>query len=246
MSSVRLQKYLAECGIASRRRAEVLIARGQVAVNGVVVTEPGCKITPGVDRVDVKGRRAREQEKGVILLNKPRHVVCTKDDPQGRPTVMEYLTSRYQSYFPVGRLDFDSEGLVILTNDGELADALLHPRYGVERRYEVEVRGSVSGRDCTRIERGIRLDDGIVAAKVQVHGTYDGVTSLELVLTSGRNRVIRRMMEKLGFRVETLRRTAHGPFRLGNMAPGAIQRLSERQYRTVRDKLERLRDRGAL
>lgn len=234
---MRLQKYLAHCGVTSRRKAENLIVRGHVKVNGTVVSELGVIVDPQRDMVEVRGRTLKQEIKGIILLNKPRHVVCTRDDPQGRPTVMDYLSSRYKSYYPVGRLDFESEGLVIMTNDGELADMLLHPRYGFERTYEIDVAGSVSGRDCARIERGVRLEDGVVSAKAQIFGTRDGITSMSLRIGVGRNRVIRRMMLQLGFPVQSLKRVSHGPFGLGRLKPGEIRQFAETEFQRMRAKI---------
>lgn len=235
---VRLQKYLSECGVASRRKAEALISRGRVQVNGSVVTELGTKIQPGVDEVRVKGKLVLPVEKGIILFHKPPHVITTMDDPEGRPTVADYLSNRYLSYFPVGRLDFDSTGLVIMTNDGELAQTLLHPKFQVERTYDVLVEGSVSYEISQKFERGIKLDDGVVrgdARVLDIAGLPDvKSTWVRVTITIGRNRVVRRTFDKLGHPVIKLHRIKHGPFRLGSIREGGIEKLTERQYREIR------------
>jgi len=231
---IRLQKYLSECGVASRRAAEELIEQGKVLVNGIVVTKLGTKIDPDHDRVQVGKQMIVPPQKGIILLNKPRGVVTTLDDPEGRRSITDFLTKRYRSYYPVGRLDYDSSGLVVLTNDGELADRLLHPRFGVERVYQVRVSGRVSESTMERIEQGVRLQDGVARARVRfLEGDAD-TTWLELTLTEGRNRIIRRMMESVSHPVMKLRRIAHGPFKLGKLQPGQIRKLTEREYEDIR------------
>lgn len=242
---VRLQKYLSECGVASRRKAEALIERGRVQVNGAVVTELGTKITPGIDEVKVKGKLVSPVEKGIILFNKPEHVITSMDDPEGRPTVADYLSNKYLSYFPVGRLDFDSTGLVIMTNDGELAQTLLHPKFQVERTYDVLVKGSVSYEISQRFERGIQLEDGVVRGDAKVLDAPGDPeilsTWVRVTITIGRNRVVRRTFDKLGHPVMKLHRIKHGPFRLGSIRPGGMERFTEKQYRDVRAKLLGLR-----
>ncbi|RIL09028.1 MAG: hypothetical protein DCC75_07505 [Proteobacteria bacterium] len=159
---LRLQKFMAQCGVASRRKCEELIAGGKVAVNGKVQTKLGTSIDPRRDRVSVSGKPVRPVERGVLLLHKPIKVVSTMHDPEGRPTVAHYLSKHYRSYFPVGRLDFDSSGLVVMTNDGDLAERMLHPRYGSERVYIVEAQGSVPRRILETLSQGVKLEDGVV------------------------------------------------------------------------------------
>lgn len=242
---VRLQKYLSECGVASRRKAEALITRGRVQVNNSVVTELGTKITPGIDEVRVKGKLVLPVEKGILLFHKPEHVITSMDDPEGRPTVADYLSNKYLSYFPVGRLDFDSTGLVIMTNDGELAQVLLHPKFQVERTYDVLVEGSVSYEISQKFERGIHLDDGMVRGDAQVLDVPSDPevqsTWVRVTITIGRNRVVRRTFDKLGHPVIKLHRIKHGPFRLGAIKPGKMEKFTERQYREMRAKLLGLR-----
>ena len=240
---IRLQKFLADCGVASRRKAEVLIEKGEVKVNGKVVTELGTKVDPKKDQVTVKNKPVRPSHHGVLLLNKPRGVICTLSDPQGRRTVSYYLSKNYESYFPVGRLDRDSIGLLILTNDGELAQRLLHPKYEFPRVYRVLVQGEVPEHVLTAIETGVRLDDGIAKAKVEYLGIDEEGTRLEITIKEGRNRIVRRMMEKLRHPVISLKRISHGPFHLGKLKLGEVRKLTEKEYEQIRDRVMKQRER---
>lgn len=242
MAEVRLQKYIAEAGIASRRKAEELIIAGKVRVNGQVVKVLGSKVDPDIDFVKVGNKLIRPQEKGLIIFNKPRGVVTTKSDPEGRPTVMDYMTKAYKSYYPVGRLDWDTSGLIIMTNDGELAEHMMHPRYGHVRLYHAKVEGVPSDGDLNRITRGIRLDDGMIQAEVKVL-KYDEKTAwLELAITEGRNHVVKRMMERVGHQVLKLKRVAHGPFKLGKLEQGEFRKLTTKEYLTIRRRVFQDRD----
>lgn len=227
---VRLQKFIAECGVCSRRAAEVLITAGKVRVNGKVITELGTKVDPDHDQVYVRNKIVRPAPKGIVLFHKPKHVVSTLEDPQGRPSIKDYLTKHYKSYFPVGRLDFESTGLVILTNDGELADRLLHPRYGLERIYEARVAGTVAPRTLAKLSRGILLEDGMARAEAEIINTSDDSTWLKIRVHEGRNRLIRRIMEKVHHPVSKLKRVSHGPFNLHKLKPGEMRKLTEREY----------------
>lgn len=209
----------------------------KVKVNGRIVAELGTKIDPAVDRVQVKERFVSLVERGVLLLNKPRGVVSTLSDPEGRPTIGDFLTKHFRSYFPVGRLDWESTGLVVLTNDGELAERLMHPRYGFERVYHVKVSGRVDDKTVRRLERGINLEDGPVAARVSVLETLEDATWLEVMVTVGRNRIVRRMMEAVHHPVQKLQRVSHGPFRIGKLKPGEMRRLTQREYEFARTKV---------
>jgi 23S rRNA pseudouridine2605 synthase len=217
---VRLAKYLAHCGVASRRRAEELIASGRVTVAGDVVTDPA----RDVDRrsgVAVDGETVRPEPREVWLLNKPLDVVSTAREPGARRAVTELVPSSRRLY-PVGRLDADSTGLILLTNDGELANRLTHPRYGVERTYRATLRRPPSERDLDRLRRGVRLDDGrTLAAKVR----RAGKRGIEITIREGRNRQIRRMAEAVGNEVVSLRRVGFGSLRLGRLPEGEARRL---------------------
>ncbi len=237
MYEVRLQKFLAECGVGSRRKMEQFIREGRVRVNGQVVTELGRKINPESDKVEVNRRPVRAAPKGIMLLNKPRGVVSTLNDPEGRPTVAEFLTKHYTSYFPVGRLDYDSTGLMILTNDGEMAERLMHPRFGFERVYEARVEGSVAQSTLDKLRAGVRLSDGIVEADGAVLRSDDNSTWVQVTIKEGRNRVVRRVFEKLGHPVMKLKRTTYGPFKIGRLQVGQVRALTLKEYLQVRRKV---------
>lgn len=237
MTQVRLQKFLAECGAGSRRKMEQFMREGRVRVNGQVVTELGRKIDPAVDRVEVNRRPVHAAPKGVMLLNKPRGVVSTLSDPEGRRTVSEFLTKHYASYFPVGRLDWDSTGLMILTNDGEMAERLMHPRFGFERVYEARVEGSVAEAALGKLRAGVRLSDGVVNAEAEIIRSEGNSTWVMVSIREGRNRVVRRVFEKLGHPVMKLKRTVYGPFKLGRLQVGQVRALTLKEYQQVRRKV---------
>ena len=227
----RLQKILSRAGIASRRKAEELIQAGKVRVNGQVVTRMGTTANPRTDRITVDGRQLPPPTEPVyILLNKPVGVVTTLSDPEGRPTVRELLSDVRGRVFPVGRLDFHSSGLLLLTNDGELALRLTHPRYGVRKTYRVKVKGTPTADTVAQLARGVRLDEGVTApAEVRVERTGEGKTWLELIIREGHNREVRRMCEAVGHPVEKLTRVHLGPLSLGKLAPGQHRHLTDRE-----------------
>ncbi len=232
---VRLQKLLSQAGVASRRRAERYIESGRVRVNGRVVTELGTKVDPDVDVVEVDGRPVRPAPTVWIALHKPVGVVSTRRDPQGRPTLYGLLPPELSGLFHVGRLDADSEGLILLTNDGETAHRLTHPRYGVDRVYEVEVEGPLDSGVLARLRGGVRLEDGVArpeAARV-LEGASGRQCRLELVLREGRKREVRRMLAALGHPVLRLVRRRYGPVELGRLASGGWRRLGEREVRAL-------------
>jgi 23S rRNA pseudouridine2605 synthase len=237
MAEVRLQKFLAECGVGSRRKMERFIIEGRVQINGKVCTELGRKIDPDVDKIEVNRRPVHAAPKGIMLLNKPRGVVSTLSDPEGRRTVADFLTKHYQSYFPVGRLDWDSTGLMILTNDGEIAERLMHPRFGFERVYQARVEGSVEDGVLQKIQKGVRLSDGFVQASATVIKNDENTTWLEVRIREGRNRVIRRLFDKLGHSVMKLKRTVYGPFKIGNLQVGQVRVLTMKEYEQARRKV---------
>ncbi len=237
MTQVRLQKFLAECGTGSRRKMEQFIKEGRVRVNGQVVTELGRKIDPSVDQIEVNRRPVRAAPKGVVLLNKPRGVVSTLSDPEGRRTVSEFLTKHYASYFPVGRLDWDSTGLMILTNDGEMAERLMHPRFEFERTYEARVEGSVSESVLDKLRNGLRLSDGVVQAEAEIMSSDPNSTWVQVTIREGRNRVVRRVFDKLGHPVMKLKRTVYGPFKIGRLQVGQVRVLTAKEYLQVRHKV---------
>ncbi len=237
MTRIRLQKFLAECGVGSRRKMEESIREGRVRVNGMVVTTLGKQIDPTHDSVEFNRRKVRPLEKGLMLLNKPRGVVSTLSDPEGRRTVGDFLTKKQYSYFPVGRLDWDSTGLMLLTNDGELAERLMHPRYGFERVYHARVEGSVSVSTLTKLQRGIRLSGVVVKAAGAILKSDSNSTWIEVTIAEGRNRVVRRIFEKLGHPVIKLKRIVYGPLKLGKLQVGQVRTLTQSEYENVRKKV---------
>lgn len=225
----RLQKILSQAGIASRRASEQLMIDGRVTVNGHVVRELGTKASPGVDDIRVDGRRVKLPERKVyLLLNKPAGYVTTRDDPQRRPTVLDLVSGVRDYIYPVGRLDFESEGLLLLTNDGDLAAWLTHPSHGVPRVYEATVLGVPDARDLDRLARGIDIEGRrTLPAEVSVLSERGEQATLRLTLREGRNRQVRRMCEAIGHPVDRLRRTAIGPIRDPKLRLGHWRPLTE-------------------
>lgn len=226
---VRLQKVLAQAGVASRRASEELIAAGRVTVDGVVVRELGVRVDPATVAIHVDGERVQLDPSLVTLaFHKPEGVLSTMYDPEGRETIADYVEDQKVRLFHVGRLDADSEGLLLLTNDGELAQRLTHPSYEVPKTYLVDVVGQVPSGLGARLRRGIELDDGPV--KVDGYRLVDmipGQSLVEVVLHEGRNRVVRRLFDALGYPVIRLVRTQVGPIRLGELKPGRTRVLSK-------------------
>jgi 23S rRNA pseudouridine2605 synthase len=233
----RLQKILSQAGIASRRASERLMLEGRVTVNGTVATELGTKADPARDDIRVDGRRIRLAERHrYILLNKPRGYVTTRSDPQRRPTVLDLVGAREYVY-PVGRLDFDSEGLLLLTNDGDLAARLTHPRHGVPRVYEARVLGTPDDRDLQQLARGLVIDGRRTApATVRLLPQRRGAGEATIVLTirEGRKRQVRKMCEAIGHPVSQLKRVAIGPIRDPRLRPGEWRELSAAEVRALR------------
>jgi pseudouridine synthase len=235
MGKLRLNKILAQAGLTSRRGADSLIAGGHVAVNGVVTRNQGALADPDVDRITVDGRPVPPPEtKHYLLLNKPRGYVTTLSDPQGRPVVADLLEVHARLY-PVGRLDSDVEGALLLTNDGALTHRLLHPRYGLPRVYDAEVEGRVAPGALARWRRGALLDDGPARpVAVALVRSGAGTSRLRLTFAEGRKHEVKRYCEALGHRVVRLRRIAFGPVALGALAPGAVRRLTPRELTLLR------------
>src|SRR5690606_13808586 len=235
----RLQKVLAAAGIGSRRRCEELIAAGRVQVNGQVVTRLGTRVDPLRDDIRVDGRPVRPLRPDrfrYVMMHKPVGVVTTLRDPQGRPTVADLLPKGFPRLLPVGRLDRDSSGLLLFTNDGELAAALLHPRYEIPKTYRVTVQGHPSPRALAALRRGVLLEDGPTApAQVKVLSRDRDTSVLEMVIHEGRKRQVRRMCAAVGHPVVALRRVAFGPLTLGGLPPGAVRELSSREVEALRE-----------
>jgi len=219
----RLQKILSQAGVASRRASEQLMREGRVTVNGATVTELGTKADAARDDIRVDGRRIKIPERHIYLLvNKPRGYVTTRSDPQKRPTVIDLVGIKDYVY-PVGRLDYDSEGLLLLTNDGDLAARLTHPRHGVPRVYEATVLGEPDEHDVRRLAKGVSID-GQRTAPAEVIAI--GPTRLRITVREGRNRQVRKMCDAIGHPVKELRRVAIGPLRDGKLKVGAWRPLT--------------------
>jgi 23S rRNA pseudouridine2605 synthase len=233
---VRLQKLIAGSGLASRRKAEGLIAAGRVMVNGKVVTELGTRVNPERDHVKVDGKHLSAAQPFVyLMLNKPRNVVSTLDDPGGRTTVKDYLRGVSVRVFPVGRLDFDSEGLMLLTNNGDLAQALLHPRYHVPKTYLIKVKGVLTDEDIAQLEQGVRLEDGMTsAALVKKVRKVEANSWLEITIREGRKHQVKRMLESVGHPVIKLMRIRMGPLSLGHLESGEFRFLTDREANALR------------
>jgi pseudouridine synthase len=236
----RLQKILSSAGVASRRLAEELIRQGRVSVNGTAVTELGTRANPATDDIRVDGRRINTRQRPhYLLLNKPRGFVTTRHDPQQRPTVLDLVKGVREYVYPVGRLDYDSEGLLLLTNDGELAARLTHPRHEVERVYEARVRGELDRHARQRLERGLMIDGRRTApARVVRADTTESAggaqTIVEIALHEGRQRQVRRMFDAVGHPVVRLRRIRIGPIEDPLLKPGRWRELTKIELARLR------------
>ncbi|MDO5036906.1 MAG: pseudouridine synthase [Tissierellia bacterium] len=233
---MRLQKYIAHAGIASRRKAEKMIEAGQVKVNGQVVLEQGVQVKPG-DLVEVRGKKiSLEEEKTTLVLNKPRGVISTAEDEKGRPTVLDYAKG-YEDLrlYPVGRLDRDTTGLILLTDDGDLTYRLTHPSFEVEKTYHATVGGIVSREEIKKLREGILLEDGMTApGKFKIMEVRNDKTRVACTIHEGKNRQIRRMFEALGHPVLYLKRISYGPIKLGSLPSGQLRGLSAAEKKWLR------------
>lgn len=231
MTTLRLHKAMAQAGIASRRAAEQMILEGRVRVNGELVTSLGVQVDPQRDQVVVDQQLLRfGGEKAYLVFHKPKKCVTTLRDPQGRRTVADFVAKVGIRVFPVGRLDYDAEGLLVLTNDGELANRLQHPRYGVHKIYEVKISGLPDEAALNQLRSGVKLEEGITAtAQVEILRTLPRACWLRMVLGQGWNRQIKRMCEAVGHPVLKIKRIAYGPLRLGPLQPGSHRPLTKRE-----------------
>jgi 23S rRNA pseudouridine2605 synthase len=232
----RLHVVLARAGVASRREAEKLILEGRVSVNGHIVLKPGSQVTWGQDAIRVDNRLvSRLESKVAVVLNKPKEVLTTSHDPKGRRTTAELVRKIRARVFPVGRLDYHTEGLLIFTNDGELAHHLQHPRYGIPKTYQAKVKGLPDARALQRLRSGVMLDGRRTApASVKKTGTTGKNSWLEITVTEGRNRQVRRMCSAVGHPVLKLKRIRYGPIRLGNLEPGFYRDLTPTEIEKLR------------
>lgn len=234
MALERLHKYLSRAGVASRRAAEEMILAGRVTVNGRVIRELGVKIDPDRDAVRVDGRRVRPEPLVTVMLHKPYGYISTTKDPQGRRVVTDLLGEKGPRLYPVGRLDYDATGLLLLTNDGELAQRLTHPRYQVPRTYRVTVAGEVSRETLRLLAGGVVVEERVVAAGVQVRKREAEKTVLELTVWEGRHHLIKNLCAQVGHPVLKLKRIAYGPLSLGRMSRGAHRLLTPEEMEALK------------
>jgi len=232
----RLQKVIARFGVCSRRAAEELIQQGRVSVNGKIVTTLGAKVRAGKDMICIDGKLlAQKPEPIYLLLNKPGGYICSASDERGRRTVLDLLPADMQRVFPVGRLDYATTGVLLLTNDGELSNLLLHPRHEIEKTYLAYAEGRIQPQALQRLQKGVRLEDGMTApAKVKLHSFRDGVSTLEITIHEGRNRQVRRMLEAVGNPCRRLRRLAFAGLTADGLAPGAYRKLTDTEIKQLR------------
>lgn len=228
----RLQKVLASAGVGSRRHCEAMIAAGRVAVNGIVVAELGAKADPDTDAITLDGKPIAAEEKVYILLNKPPGYTSTRSDPHAKRTVLELVPSEKMFLYPVGRLDVDTSGLLILTNDGEFTKLLTHPSHEIDKTYLAVVRGRVQARTLDRFGKGVVLEDGTTSparARIVTYSREANTSTVEIVIHEGHKRQVRRMFEVVGHRVERLSRTRLGMLDLRGLAEGQHRHLTYRE-----------------
>lgn len=229
-SKMRLQKYMAKCGVASRRKSEKIIAAGRVKVNNQVVKQMGVKVDPRHDKVIVDNKRISLENKVYLVFNKPPGVVSTVSDPKGRKTVMDFVPYVQQRVFPVGRLDYHSEGLLLMTNDGDLTNKLLHPRHKVDKVYKVKIKGRISLDDLKKIREGVVIDDGSKGkSDVEVADILPKNTWLKMTIQEGRNRIIRRILEALNYEIIQLMRIEFGSLKLKGLDKGKYRKLNHHE-----------------
>ncbi len=227
---MRLNKYLADCGVDSRRNCDEIIAQGRVKVNGKTVTRLGVDVDPENDSVSLDGRRLRQKRRDVyVMLHKPKGVVCTAKDDKGRKTVLDLVDVKAR-LFPVGRLDYDTEGLLLLTTDGQLAQTLTHPSHHIPKTYVARIFGELSEEEEKSLEKGVLLDGALTQpASVKVVEKDDRTSRIEITIFEGRNRQVRRMLESVGKDVEFLKRVSVGELRLGGLSRGKYRFLTEKE-----------------
>ncbi len=235
-TEIRLNKFLAQAGITSRRKADELIRKGCVRVDGKVVLEPGLRVNPAIQKVEVEGKPVRLPPPVYYLFYKPAGYLTALSDPHGRRTIAEFLKKLPVRVFPVGRLDADTEGLLLLTNDGDLAHRLLHPRFGIKRVYHATVRGHPSPEVLKRLIReGVEVEGRRVYPKsIKILGKTSRTTTLEVVVGEGRKREVRKIFASVGHPVIKLKRVAFGPLLLKGLRPGEIRPLSPKEIRVLK------------
>ncbi|MEG0240218.1 pseudouridine synthase [Anaerorhabdus sp.] len=231
----RLQKIIAASGITSRRKAEEMIVQGRVKVDGEIITQLGYQAKKGAT-IEVDGKPINKENKVYYVMNKPKNTLCTLHDEHGRPTVLDFIEVE-QRIFPVGRLDFDTTGVLILTNDGEFANEIIHPRSHLDKTYEVSIKGMLTGENLKMLEKGIELEDGLTlpARAVLINKNIEkGSMLIELTIQEGRNRQVKRMIEYFGFEVKRLHRKRLGNLIVNDLKPGQVRLLKPFEVKTLR------------
>ncbi len=242
--NIRLQKVIAQSGLTSRRQAELLMKQGLVTVNGAVVTVMGTCVDPKRDHIKVNGQHLKPAAPDIfIMINKPAGYVSTMKDPQGRPTIADLVEKKSIRTFPVGRLDYDSEGLLLLTNNGDISQACLHPRFHVEKTYLVKIKGHVNASEIQKIEEGLQLEDGLTApSKLRKIRKVSINSWVELTIHEGRNHQVKRMFEAINHPVLKLKRTKFGPLTLGKLPLGNSRHLTDREANALRELLHQSKE----
>ena len=237
----RINRILSEAGLASRRKADELIRSGRVMLNGMILRELGTKAEWGRDSIKLDGREIPgPAEKIYLIMNKPFGYVCTLNDPQGRPIITDLLKDVPQRVYPVGRLDFDSMGLLLLTNDGDFSFQLTHPRYHIPRTYKITVQGAVMEKDINAMKDGLELEDGFIrASSAALIGRQGEKSLIRLTIAQGRNRIVRRMIEALGYSVVHLVRIGFGSLELGNLKVGKYRHLEPEEVNELMEMISR-------
>ncbi len=230
---VRIAKYLAACGILSRRKAEELVKSGKIKVNGEVLTDLSFKVNAD-DKVEYQGKQAEYEKNIVIALNKPVGYISSVKDNYKRKTVLDLVNNIEARLYPVGRLDFDSRGLILLTNDGDFTYKTLHPKFQITKTYEVEIKDYINDENIEKIKNGINIEGReLIPAVVQIMNRKNNISRIEIKIIEGRKRILRKVFAKLGYKVKDLKRTAIGNLKLGNLAEGNYKILSENEIEKV-------------
>ena len=238
MSMIRLQKYMAECGIASRRKCEEMIANGEVKVNGEIVTEPGIKVDPSIDKIELRNKKVeiKPEKKVYLMLNKPVGYVTTVSDEKGRSTVMDLLKDVPEKVVPVGRLDMYTSGILLFSNDGEFINKITHPSHETTKTYVVKARGIPTERDLEKLRKGVRIDEYMTSpAKVELllKDNENNVSRLRIEIHEGRNRQVRKMVEAVGLSTIALKRESIGTLNLEGLNKGEWRYLTEKEVADI-------------
>lgn len=231
---IKLQKYISQAGISSRRGAEQLIAKGLVSVNKQIVTEPGIEVDPEKDKIEVKGEKITPQSKTYIALHKPAGYLCSMNDNFGRPLVTELVREIPQRIYHVGRLDLHSEGLLIMTNDGSLSQLLTHPGHQIDKTYLVKLRYPLDNQKMKELSRGVTLDDGFTTSPARIRIVSRDRRKIEIIIREGKKRQVKRMLRAVGNRVTYLKRTSIGPVQLGELPRGKWRELGFQEIRALK------------